>query len=45
MAGGGAVPHAILVVTHEKRDAWERPGATTVHFVNDGIETALDRGV
>jgi dihydrofolate reductase len=22
---------------------WERPGGTTFHFVNDGIETALDR--
>src|ERR1700756_3571526 len=28
---------------HEKRDPWERPGGTTFHFVNDGIETALDR--
>ena len=31
----------VLVVTHEKRDPWERPGGTTFHFVNDGIETAL----
>jgi dihydrofolate reductase len=30
-------------VTHEKRDPWERPGGTTFHFVNDGIEPALDR--
>ena len=37
----------VFVVTHEKRDPWERPGGTTFHFVNDGIETALDqaRGV
>src|ERR1700756_2541022 len=28
---------------HEKRDPWERPGGTTFHFVNDGIETALDQ--
>ncbi len=28
-------------MTHEKRDPWERPGGTTFHFVNDGIETAL----
>ena len=31
----------IFVVTHEKRDPWERPGGTTFHFVNDGIEAAL----
>jgi dihydrofolate reductase len=34
---------SVFVVTHEKRDAWERPGGTTFHFVNDGIEAALDR--
>lgn len=33
----------VFVVTHEKRDLWERPGGTTFHFVNDGIESALDR--
>jgi dihydrofolate reductase len=33
----------VFVVTHEKRDPWERPGGTTFHFVNDGIEAALDR--
>ena len=33
----------VFVVTHEKRDPWERPGGTTFHFVNDGIETALER--
>ena len=32
----------VFVVTHEKREPWERPGGTTFHFVNDGIETALD---
>ncbi|HJP80647.1 MAG TPA: dihydrofolate reductase family protein [Pseudonocardiaceae bacterium] len=31
----------VFVVTHEQRDPWERPGGTTFHFVNDGIETAL----
>ena len=31
----------VFVMTHEKRDPWERPGGTTFHFVNDGIETAL----
>lgn len=33
----------VFVMTHEKRDPWERPGGTTFHFVNDGIETALDQ--
>ncbi|MEV6929542.1 dihydrofolate reductase family protein [Dactylosporangium sp. NPDC051485] len=33
----------VFVVTHEQRDPWERPGGTTFHFVNDGIEPALDR--
>src|SRR4030088_2488893 len=33
----------VFVVTHEKRHPWERPCGTTFHFVNDGIETALDQ--
>jgi len=33
----------VFVVTHEPRDPWERPGGTTFHFVNDGIEPALDQ--
>jgi dihydrofolate reductase len=33
----------VFVVTHEKRDPWERPGGTTFHFVNDGIDNALDQ--
>src|SRR5260370_30292661 len=33
----------VFVVTHEKRDPWERPCGTTFHFVNDGIEPALDQ--
>ena len=33
----------VFVVTHEDRDPWERPGGTTFHFVNDGIESALDQ--
>lgn len=32
----------VFVLTHEKRGPWERHGGTTFHFVNDGIETALD---
>jgi dihydrofolate reductase len=33
----------VFVVTHERRDPWERRGGTTFHFVNGGIETALDQ--
>ncbi len=32
----------VFVLTHTTRDAWERPGGTTFHFVKDGIESALD---
>jgi len=35
--------HPVFVVTHQKRDPWERPGGTTFHFVNDGIESALEQ--
>ncbi len=31
----------VFVVTHEKREPWERPGGTTFYFVNDGIDSAL----
>lgn len=31
----------VFVVTHEEREPWVRPGGTTFHFVNDGIEAAL----
>jgi dihydrofolate reductase len=31
----------VYVLTHQERDPWERPGGTTFHFVNDGIERAL----
>lgn len=33
----------VFVVTHERRGPWERQGGTTFHFVDDGIESALDR--
>src|SRR5689334_16793604 len=33
----------VFVVTHEKRDPWERPGGTTFHFVDEGIELALEQ--
>src|SRR5258708_29586225 len=36
-------PTPVFVVTHEQRDPWERPGGTTFHFDNDGIEPALDK--
>jgi dihydrofolate reductase len=31
----------VYVLTHEVREPWERPGGTTFHFVNDGIDSAL----
>ena len=34
---------SVFVVTHERRDPWARLGGTTFHFVNDGIEAALDQ--
>jgi dihydrofolate reductase len=33
----------VFVVTHTRREPWDRPGGTTFHFVNDGIEAALDQ--
>ena len=33
----------VFVVTHEPREPWERPGGTTFHFVDDGIESALEQ--
>ncbi|MGV2984765.1 dihydrofolate reductase family protein [Microbacterium sp. AGC85] len=33
----------VFVVTHEKREPWVRPGGTMFHFVNDGIESALEQ--
>jgi len=33
----------VFVVTHTRRQPWERAGGTTFHFVNDGIEAALDQ--
>ncbi len=31
----------VFVLTKQVRAPWERPGGTTFHFVNDGIESAL----
>jgi dihydrofolate reductase len=33
----------VIVVTHQARAPWVRPGGTTFHFANDGIEDALRR--
>ena len=33
----------VFVLTHEKRDPWERKGGTTFHFVNNGIHSTLDQ--
>jgi dihydrofolate reductase len=33
----------VFVLTHQKREPWERPGGTVFHFVNDGYESALRR--
>lgn len=33
----------VFVLTHQVREPWERPGGTTFYFVNDGIESALQR--
>ncbi|MFE4609970.1 dihydrofolate reductase family protein [Streptomyces niveus] len=33
----------VYVVTHTEREPWERLGGTTFHFVNDGIESALNQ--
>ena len=31
----------MFVLTHQRRDPWERRGGTTFRFVNDGIRSAL----
>jgi dihydrofolate reductase len=33
----------VFVVTHQRRDELPMDGGTTFHFVNDGIESALDQ--
>ena len=33
----------VFVLTKEARSPWERTGGTTFHFVNDGIESALQQ--
>ncbi len=34
---------SVFVLTHEVRSPWERKGGTMFHFVNDGIESALQQ--
>jgi dihydrofolate reductase len=33
----------VFAVTHETRAPWERAGGTIFHFVNDGVESALEQ--
>lgn len=33
----------VFVLTHEKREPWERKGGTTFYFENDKIETILEK--
>jgi len=33
----------VYVLTHEKREPWVQKGSTTFYFVNDGIESALEK--
>jgi len=33
----------VYVLTHQKREPWERPGGTTFYFVNDDIRTVLEK--
>src|SRR5687768_8973353 len=33
----------VFVLTHEKRDPWVQKGTTTFYFINDGIESALEK--
>lgn len=33
----------VFVLTHEKRDPWIQKGSTAFYFINDGIESALEK--
>ena len=35
----------VYVLTHEKREPWVQKGSTTFHFINDGIESALEKAL
>ena len=33
----------VFVLTHEKREPWVQKGLTTFYFINDGIQSALEK--
>jgi dihydrofolate reductase len=33
----------VYVLTHEKREPWVQKGGTTFYFINDGIQSALEK--
>lgn len=33
----------VYVLTHEKREPWVQEGSTTFYFINNGIESALEK--
>jgi dihydrofolate reductase len=33
----------VYVLTHEKREPWVQKGTTTFYFINDGIESAVEK--
>ena len=35
----------VYVLTHEQREPWVQEGSTTLHFINDGIESALEKAL
>lgn len=35
----------VYVLTHEKREPWVQEGSTTFYFINDGIESALEKAI
>jgi dihydrofolate reductase len=34
---------AVYVLTHDKREPWVQKGTTTFYFINDGIQSALEK--
>jgi dihydrofolate reductase len=35
----------VYVLTHEKREPWVQKGTTTFYFINDGIQSALEKAI
>ncbi len=33
----------VFVLTHEKRKPWKQQGSTSFYFINDGVESALEK--